>query len=484
MKKGEPRSWRNMDSSCQLLRVEPTRLETLKHEPPIHEQRGRARDHTLTGGPLDQPALEAPRILLTATLRWTISARLAISFTDLGCHVEVACPAEHPAAKTRAVARIHAYGVFNVLRSLRAAIESAEPDLIIPCDDGAALHLHELYESCIARDWAEAALRALIARSLGNPEACSLATRRGTFMDLAGQEARVPKTTGIADDAALEAWIAANVFPAVLKIDRTWGGQGVSIVGNASEARTQFQAMASRPALSRAVVRTLLERDPSFVVNTFRTSRPTAVLQKLIIGMPANRAVACWQGKVLGGISVLVLETRHPMGPATVVRVIENAEMADAATRLVRRLGLTGLWGLDFVLESATGDAYLVEMNPRATPICHLALGENSTLSALIHGRLAGLASAPVASPASPATIALFPGEWQRDAASPYLRSEFEDIPWCEPELVAECMRKPWSERGALARLWSAVRPADRVVADEEFASGDFNTIVPREVGI
>jgi hypothetical protein len=36
--------------------------------------------------------------------------------------------------------------------------------------------------------------------------------------------------------------------------------------------------------------------------------------------------------------------------------------------------------------------------------------------------------------------IALFPQEWQRNPASPYLRNAYHDVPWNEPELVRACI--------------------------------------------
>jgi hypothetical protein len=45
--------------------------------------------------------------------------------------------------------------------------------------------------------------------------------------------------------------------------------------------------------------------------------------------------------------------------------------MAEAATRLVERFGLSGFCGLDFILTPA-GEPLLLELNPRVTPTCHL----------------------------------------------------------------------------------------------------------------
>jgi hypothetical protein len=41
-------------------------------------------------------------------------------------------------------------------------------------------------------------------------------------------------------------------------------------------------------------------------------------------------------------------------------------------------------------------------------------------------------------------TITLFPQEWMRDPASPFLTSGYHDVPWEEPELLRACVRKPW----------------------------------------
>ncbi len=401
----------------------------------------------------------APRILLTATLRWPIAARLAMAFDGMGCHVQALCPRQHPITKTHAVGKIYRHSILRPLATLRAAIESAAPDLVIPCDDNAAIHLHQLYEIACQEKISDNSAQ-IIARSLGSPSACALAASRGKLMALAAQEqVRVPASTVVATAAELTAWLNKHGFPAVIKIDCTWGGQGVSIVHHLKQARQVFESMAARPAVTRAVARALLERDPSFILNAMKAAKRTVTVQNFISGRPANRAVACWQGKVLAGISVEAMQTQHPTGPATVVRVIENKEMTLAANRLVRRLGLSGLWGLDFVLESKTGAAYFIEMNPRATPICHLPLPVGQNLPAALYQQLTGVAplSTPVAIERD--IIAMFPGEWRRDPASPYLRSDYHDIPWQEQEFVQDCINKPWAERGLAARWWARLRP-------------------------
>ena len=402
----------------------------------------------------------APGILLTATLRWPIAARLAIVFADMGCRVEAVCPRQHPVTRTRAIRRIYPYAALSPLVSLRAAIDTAAPDLIIPCDDNAAVHLHRLYVHAGKEGPSANALRVLIARSLGTPGACALAMSRGRLMALAAEEGvRIPESAIVGARGELHAWLSQHGFPAVIKADCTWGGQGVSIVRNHEEAQRAFSLMKSRPAIVNAAARMLRDRDPSCLLNALKEARRTVTLQKYIPGTPANRAVACWQGQVLAGASVEAIRTQHPTGPATVVQVIENPEMSEAVCRLMRRLGVSGLWGVDFVLDASTGAAYLIEANPRATPISHLPLGAGHDLPAALYAQLAGTAPRTTPATIDHDVIVMFPGEWHRDPASPYLRSEYHDVPWDEPGLIQDCIDRPWSERGLVARLWARMRP-------------------------
>lgn len=404
-----------------------------------------------------------PRILLAATLRWPLAARLAIAFRSLECPVEAWCPVGHPLEKTLAVGRIHPGGVLAPQRTLHAAIRASAPDFVIPCDDGAALHLARLYQRSEA-DASMAAVRRLIERSLGTPGSCALATTRGKLMRLAeAAGVRIPAAASLTAPGDLERWAARHGFPAVLKVDGSWGGLGVSVVGDLAQARKALHG-ATHPPAYRALLHLILRRDPSHLWGWLAAARPGMTVQAYIAGRPANCAVACWRGEVLAGISVVALQTQSAAGPASVVRIIENAEMSETARRLVRALGLSGFCGLDFVIEAATGAAYLIEINPRATPISHLALGAGHDLPAALHARLqgepVGAARAPIgARPGCGDVIVMFPGEWQRNPLSPYLRSGFHDVPWAESGLVRECVALPWEERGIAARIRARLNP-------------------------
>jgi glutathione synthase/RimK-type ligase-like ATP-grasp enzyme len=399
-------------------------------------------------------------VLLTATLRWPIAARLAIAFAGLGCRVAAICPRQHPVLATRALQRAYRYPVLATLSGLSAAINSANPDLVLPCDDGAAVDLQRLHES-IGTDVPQAhAMRALIERSMGDPAACLQATARGQLMALAGEVGVVtPANATVGSSAELARWLRQHGFPAVLKLDDSWGGLGVAIVEDLPAALRAFSLMTSRPRLVNALTRLLLDRDPRAFLASLDGVPRAVTVQEFIPGTPANRAVACWQGDVLAGISVEAIRTQHRVGPATVVRACPNPEMSRAVAALVRRLGISGLWGADFILHASTGVPYLIEVNPRATPVCHLAMAGTDSLPAALYSRLRCAVPQPVNARIEQEHVAMFPGEWQRDPFSPYLATGYHDIPWEEPELVRDSLARPWAERGLLARAKLRLRP-------------------------
>ena len=415
-------------------------------------------------GAIVRPAAEdcdrasGPLILVAATVRWPLAARLAISFHSLGCSVQVWCPAGHALEKTRAVERIHRYRTLQPKRSLRAAIVASAPDFIVPCDDDAAIQLERLHDcddDGEEADW----VRGLIKRSLGAPSSCARATVRGKLMDLAlAERVRIPAAGRLSCAADLEDWVEQHGLPAVIKVDRSWGGLGVTVVRSIEQARAALRS-ALNPSLFGVLVDLIVRRDPVPLVARFRRGRPAVTVQKFIVGTPANRAVACWQGEVLAGFSVAALKTQCPTGPATVVQVIDDEDMTATATKLVRALGLTGFCGLDFVIETATKAAYLIELNPRATPICHLPLGAGRHLPLALYAKLTGEPEASIAPAIANSVIAMFPAEWQRDPHSPYLRTAFHDVPWTEIDLIRECVDLPWEDRGLVARIRTRFSP-------------------------
>ncbi|HEX4425954.1 MAG TPA: ATP-grasp domain-containing protein [Terriglobales bacterium] len=399
-------------------------------------------------------AVSVTKVLLTDTNRWSLSARLAIGLAEAGCQVSAICVTPgHALLKTKAVHGTFSYSGLRPLESLTHAIEATEPDIIIPCCDRSVGHLHELYARAKESGAAGNKLMALIERSLGPEASYSVVSSRNDLLAIAREEGvRVPTTARVDTPEDLITWQARESFPWVLKADGTWGGGGVKIVHSADEIQHSFTQLARMFRFRRAVKRLFVNRDPFGIRSWWKRSQYDVIVQSYIPGHPANCAVVCWKGRVLAGLGVEVVLSDGLTGPASIVRVVDNAEMMFAAERIAGRLGLSGFFGLDFMIEEGSGAAYLIEMNPRTTPLCHLRLGTGRDMPGALWAQLTGQPSPNLPPVTQNELIAYFPQAW--NTRSELLHSSFQDIPQSEPALVEELLR-PWPDRTLLFRLFN-----------------------------
>jgi len=370
-----------------------------------------------------------------------------------GFTVDMVCPRRHPLTKTRVARKLHRFNGLAPLGSLRAAIAEAEPDLIVSGDDLATGHLHRLYDRERRQGKEGSPICALIERSLGAAESFPICYARAAFMELAEQEGvRIPKTEVIASFDDFKDWMIQNGFPAVLKANGTSGGDGVRVVRTVDEAERAFRVLQAPPRFLRAAKHALLDDDLTLISPALRREKFVVNAQAFVDGKEATSAVACWNGEVLAALHFEVINKASDAGHATVVRSIENIEMSAAAEKMVRGLGLSGVHGFDFMLEEQTGNAFLIEINPRATQVGHLALGLGRDIPAALYAAVSGEEVQPAPKVTEKDTIALFPQEWIRDPESPFLRSAYHDVPWEEPELVRDCVNKRQKQSGWYAR--------------------------------
>jgi hypothetical protein len=382
-----------------------------------------------------------PTVLVVTTTRWSATARLAMALARAGYNVEALCPARHPVEKTSAVRRTHTYRGLMPLMSLTDAIAASKPDLIVPGDDLATRHLYHLYDRKRLEGNGGESVCALITRSLGAPDGFPVVCARASLIESALQEGiRVPKTEVILNDKDLSRWLAQSGFPTVLKANGTTGGVGVRIVNTVEEAEHAFRLLQAPPLFARAVKRALMNSDRTLLWPSLLRRQSVVNGQMFVPGQEATSMIACWEGKVLASLQFEVLKKKGPFAPATVVRLIENAEMSHAARRMANRLKLSGLHGFDFMLEEHTQKPYLIEINPRATQVGHLTLGPGRDLPAALYAAISGEPIRPAPKLTEHDTITLFPQEWITDPTSPFLKSSYHDVPWEEPELVRACV--------------------------------------------
>ena len=398
----------------------------------------------------------APAVLLASTCWWHSVPRLALALADAGCSVSAICPPRgHGLRAVPSVQRLFRYSPTDPLQALADAIGAARPDMIVPCDDRVILHLHQLHaaQACgrgaaggLANDIAR-----LIERSLGNPAGFATARARHPLLSVARAEGLVtPETAELHSPDELDEWLATHELPCVLKVDGSWSGNGVRVVHSRSEAHRAFQRLGDRCPFWLALKRGVINRDPYWLPESLGHVAGSVSVQSYIRGRPANCAVFCWQGRVLAGIAVDVLQTREANTPATIVRLVDRPEMLNAAKVLASRLQMSGFFGLDFMVEAATDRAYVIEMNARPTPLCHLRLGPGRDLVGALISALSGhplLASCVTQAE----IIAYFPDAGRMDDGE-IPADAYYDIPVGAPALVAELLRPPFHERGLLAR--------------------------------
>jgi hypothetical protein len=236
------------------------------------------------------------------------------------------------------------------------------------------------------------------------------------------------------------------------------------MVRTAAEAQNAFRKLQAPPLAARALKRALVNQDRTLIWPALLRHRPTINAQAYVVGHEATSTIACWKGTVLSSLHFEVLRKCNAAGYATVVRLIDNAEMSTAVEKAVRRMGLSGLCGFDFMLEAGTGNAYLIEINPRSTQVGHLTLGPGRDLPAALYGAISEnpIRVAPTITEYD--TIALFPHEWARDPHSEFLRTGYHDVPWDAPDLVHACVSRArkesvWYSRGDAHRDLAAATP-------------------------
>ena len=394
------------------------------------------------------------KILLCSRLWWASSARLALAFLRSGCSVSGVCPPSHPLRHLASLDSLYSYANLNPAGSLRNAILASGADLVVPCDDPAVWHLHEVH----AR-YPET--RSVIEYSLGPREGFSTIQSRGETLDVAAKLGiRVPLTQTVMSEHDLKTWCSDS--PAVVKLDGTWGGAGVAIVNSQAKAIAEFRRLSGLVRSGVAWKRWLINHHPSALMSWRQRREKGLTIQQFIEGRPANIMCACWQGEVLAAVTVEVLASQGPTGAAIVVRLVTNDEIETAARLLAQKFRFNGFFGLDFIVDEKSGDAYLIELNPRSTQLGHLRIPGQGDLAAALIARIKDETLQVPEDCIENPIIALFPQALNWDPNGAYLSSGHHDMPMEEPVLCQELLRESWPDRQWLNRAYQYLRMPKR----------------------
>jgi ATP-grasp domain len=395
-----------------------------------------------------------PSVVIAASSWWPLAAKIAVSLLEHGCKVEAVCAPGHPLRYVRGISKYHHYSRLRSLASLTNALRKASPDVVIPCDDGVVLQLHQIYQE-------QPGLREMLSRSLGEAKNFAVVASREQLQNVAQELGiRVPRSMPIKTQGELDTWFDWPVNRAVLKQDGTWGGRGVRVVESKAAAVAELEEMLKPLGWAVVAKRMAVDRDP-IALWSRKDRTPVVTLQEYIPGRPANLMMACWQGEILGAVTAEVMQAQGATSAAMVVRLIDHPEIAQAACRLANRLQLSGFYGVDFILEEGSRAAYLLEMNPRCTQLGHLPVDGQGDLVGLLCRQLKAdpAVSAEKRFGLRPGdTVAFFPKVTSLNVGSELLHA-YQDTPWQRPELVEELLKPSWPNRQWPARLYHWVRP-------------------------
>jgi predicted ATP-grasp superfamily ATP-dependent carboligase len=366
------------------------------------------------------------KILLVTTVGWPSVPRYAGGFVTAGCEVDAFSPASAPVAASRYVSKHYRYRPFRAISSLRQAVKQSNPDLLVACDDRAVALLLRFAKT------RNGAFASLVARSLGKLENYpQMVSRAGSLAALQAAGVRVPDTFPVSNEDELQERLSQIGYPAVVKADGSWGGEGVVIARDESTALSAFRRLSKPPSRLRSLVRAVRRRDSHFLLDAMTPQRREISVQRFIPGTSSASAFACWNGKLTGLICYDILVSDGTIGPPNVIRRVDDPEMERASRIVAEHFGLSGLHGLDFIRD-AEGHVHLIEINPRGTQGGTLAFGPGRDLPAALataaFGNVTGMRRA-IAND----TVVLFPREWRREPSSEWLQKGHHDVPWDDP---------------------------------------------------
>ncbi len=175
----------------------------------------------------------------------------------------------------------------------------------------------------------------------------------------------------------------------------------------------------------------------------FLSSENRTSIQQYILGATGISPFAAINGKFLAATALEKIKAHPPVtGPASVIGTINRPDAIEHVKVIIKNLGYNGFGGMEYIIEKDTGKLYVIEMNPRCTPLHHIEskyIGVDFCQQ-LIKG--INNIESPFEWKFKESTITLFPNELRRDPTSSYITDYFHDMPINDPKLTNILMPK------------------------------------------
>ena len=176
------------------------------------------------------------KILVIATQKTPVAARISMALADVGFRVAALTPHGHPVRVSRKIQDHFAYHTRPRFKSTVRAIGRWSPDLLVCADDLAVRELQTLHRrTATSDDKARRHISELIELSLGPATSFPAMRNKSDFSaDVESEGLRSPKTIVIPAKCAFQRLPAELIYPIVVKADQSYGGRCVRIVNSAA----------------------------------------------------------------------------------------------------------------------------------------------------------------------------------------------------------------------------------------------------------
>jgi len=349
-------------------------------------------------------------LLLAWRSSWFGAPRLATALGDAGFEVAALSTPGALLPLSRRISRRLDWtpGADASIDEFERALDAFRPDRLVPTCDASVAFLHR----CHAEANLDAGLRALIARSLGDPGGYLAASDKWHTTLLArALGIEVPASARVEQPGDAYDFVGQHGFPVVLK-------------GCRGSAGTQVYPC-DGPRMLREALKQCDERQGRQI-------------QRYHEGSTWSSTYVADRGSVRAMVVAEKIET-HPylVGPSTVLRFAHMPVIERGTVRLVESLGASGFGSVDWLCEPG-GRALLLEHNPRATPLVPLGARVGPDLVAAYRACLQRDAAWRPAAQRSGVRIALYPQELLRAPGRTDFGDAWLDRPDDEPVLLAE----------------------------------------------
>jgi hypothetical protein len=370
----------------------------------------------------DRPAV----LVVTMGTDYVAPARMPRELSRAGFAVTLIAPKGALATHTGFVDKVGYFPenptVYEWMQVLAGAMRRIDPRLVLPGDDVTLRMLMWLVLDPPKQLRTEllAELTELVVRSLGDPVHYAASVDKAALTRLAAVTGvPVPPGDAVDDERAAVDLAESLGYPVIVRPTVGTASSGVKRCRNAAEVR---QGMRELPQ----------------PVGWIPPGTKRALVQRMLTGRHANHPAVAWKGRELAGFTRVAVMQFPDGGPSSVARYTPSPDIAATNARLIGAMGLTGFASTEYLIDDDTGIAYLIEINRRMTPATHTGPRAGVDLASALAAACAnrewdGPADAPEG---TDLTLALFPQEWLRNHASPFLTTYPNDAPWDDPALL------------------------------------------------